>query len=382
MHDARSQATPLTNYEWKGMHSRASLADGHAYHDIPKHMLEVIEKLPQIWDEATGIRVPEAQSRFREAWEHFTCETLALGAEMWICPTASNSIDLVAAILAGRAMRTGLLEPTFDNLALLFRRRGAALTPIPEADLSNGSLDGYLDGIDAIFVVDPNNPTGSQLDGTQWEQIIRLCADHNKTLIVDRTFRFFSTAEPKLSELLAQYDVPFMIIEDTGKTWPTLDLKMSPVICSQHYTDVMSQLYQEMYLCASPFAMLFFHYILSSAPPYSEHFDSLQALLLRRRDMLRAAIAESGLRTAQEGENSCLPIEWLDCSAMGDDDSRIVEALNARGVHLLPGYPFFWSQSPLMAPRNRLRVSLLKKEADFQLGVSILKSALASYPQT
>ncbi len=47
---------------------------------------------------------------------------------------------------------------------------------------------------DALFLVDPNNPTGFTLlsDGRRgFEEVVRFCVDHRKLLIIDRCFACF-----------------------------------------------------------------------------------------------------------------------------------------------------------------------------------------------
>lgn len=80
-----------------------------------------------------------------------------------IAPTASSSIDIVAAYMASEGVRVGLITPAFDNLNLMMRRRGVDVTPVPEAeflDLDRLRERVVRERVGCVFLVSPNIPTG------------------------------------------------------------------------------------------------------------------------------------------------------------------------------------------------------------------------------
>lgn len=121
----------LTDFELIGLQGGYNLSDGHAYHDINESFPGFPSQLPEIWRDSEMTKVHIAEERFKTALAKLIgSETLEESCHYKISPTASNSIDLIAVYLATEAPRVLLVEPTFDNLALLLRRRGCTLQSI------------------------------------------------------------------------------------------------------------------------------------------------------------------------------------------------------------------------------------------------------------
>src|SRR5262249_31014571 len=116
--------TTLTEAEVAGLGATYDLANGHAYHDLPAELRAVINHVPEIWNYAASKSVPEMEEEFkRTSADVFGSLALADHRYYSVCPTASNSIDIVATWLRMKRYNVGLLEPVFDNLYLVLRRR-------------------------------------------------------------------------------------------------------------------------------------------------------------------------------------------------------------------------------------------------------------------
>ncbi len=179
----------LTDYELLGIKGHYNLSDGHAYHDINEIFPGFPAQLPEIWRDSELTKVNIAEQRFKNAFAKLiNSETLKHSHCYKISPTSSNSIDLVAAYLAVEAPRVLLVEPTFDNLALLLRRRGCVLQSIDEARFrySYNALDlvSLLDAFhfDTLFLVNPNNPTGTTIGPEHLTLIAEYCAQRKKNI--------------------------------------------------------------------------------------------------------------------------------------------------------------------------------------------------------
>lgn len=150
----------LTEIETLGLKSKFNFADGHAYHDLAPSQVDILGRLRGIWESSAQRKIKEAERLYFDAFLKLA-ESLSLAdyPHFRICPTASNSIDIIAAWLADRKMSTALTHPTFDNLFLILRRRGVTVVPLEDSRLRQNGAIASLQGLnsDAVFLVNPNN---------------------------------------------------------------------------------------------------------------------------------------------------------------------------------------------------------------------------------
>lgn len=379
---ALAERCNLTEIEVDGLKAAFTFADGHAYHDMPTELQEVMNNLPQVWREACDTSVPAMEERFKQTFGRIVRSTL-LGEHKHfsLCPTASNSIDIVAAWLASHGHSVGLLEPTFDNLYLLLKRRKVNIVSVQEEDLLR--LDVLrakikYANLQSILVVSPNNPTGFQLDEGEFRALCEVCTRTGVTLILDATFRFYSTLRYDEYRILAECETKYILIEDTGKTWPTQDTKVSLMACSPTIADELRALYEEVYLCHSNFAVALLNRLVDRTERSGLESVIWQNVAARRAKLI-AALRGSALSLAATSRPACaLPVVWLDCSATGLTDMQLVRRLAKFDVALLPGRFFFWNSQAQNT--NRVRVSLLRSDAMLEPGLRALKQALQSWP--
>lgn len=327
--------------------------------------------------------IPEAELQFKESYAQLIhSSTLSRHQSFKICPTASNSIDIVGAVLQASDSSVGLVEPTFDNLALLLRRRGVRLKRNREHELIRHVRDRTLDryegffDVDALFLVNPNNPTGTILDAEDFRYICRECRRYDKRLIVDNCFRLFNRNPYDDYKILAEENVAFISIEDTGKVWPTLDMKASLLVYSTEFAQHIEEIYNEIYLCASPFSL-----VVLAALNNAACTEGLAEVLWRKIDEHRAY-----LRSALKGtpisfetpHRSELSVEWLNCSRTGLSDIEVRKLLEQHGVMVLPGRHFYWYTAQAPEHHQHIRVSLLKRTDVFHRSVDIISRCFRS----
>jgi aspartate/methionine/tyrosine aminotransferase len=368
----------LTEVETLGLSSEVNLADGHAYQELAAEFRSIIRDLPAIWQRASDICIPEHERRYMNAFGRLIgATTLAGHSHFSICPSASNSIDTVAAWLRSKSIRTGLLEPTFDNLALILRRREVELQPVTEAmlrDLDALSAHVSRHGLGALFIVNPNNPTGRSLTQTEFEALARWSARKGICLIVDKTFRFYAANAIDDYRILMESGATFVSIEDTGKTFPTLDLKASALVYSANISAELRTIYQEIYLSISAFTLAVM----------TEFFEktieigwerALTQTVRHRRHLLRESLAGTGLRIPEASLSSTLSVEWIDISATGLNDIEMAAWLQSHGITVLPGRFFFWNTDPGHCDRY-IRVAMMKPWPVFAAGLQGLRDLL------
>lgn len=378
----------LTDYEMDGLRTYYCLADGHAYQDLHPTFTKIVESLPQIWRDAVKQSLPEAEQLFNNSYASLIHAIVLKNYENFrICPTASNSIDLVAAVLKSLELKAVMIEPTFDNLALLVRRRGVPLSAVEDKKLYDAAESDDIDNIfpnlknfDALFLVHPNNPNGLILSEDAFKNIVSFCKKYSIVLVIDNCFRAYRRNFFSDYALLIESSVSFMVFEDTGKVWPTQDLKASLIYFSEDLKTLFNEIYNEVYLCMSNFTLG----ILSS------FFDETTKMGIQktiwdvvdnRRNMLRKVIEGSRLSIPDISKKSNLPVEWLIYSLSDKNDLSICQELKRLNLAVLPGRQFFWNSSNSAHHQKYLRISLMKPETVFLNGLNILKKYCQDIPE-
>lgn len=372
--------TSLTEYEVQAKKTGYNLADGHACQEILPPLNKVVDSLTEIWKDCDMKSLPESESHFRGAFSALaSSSTMASLPDFKICLTSSQSIDIVGALLGEKKVITHLVEPTFDNLALLLQRRGVRLQSLDEADLFDASdegdlpafLDRHLGG--ALFLVQPNNPTGRILDAKIFQFITNYCATHNKILIIDNSFRFYNRQPYDDYSILSQSGTSFIAFEDTGKVWPTHELKASLLFCSPDLQPMITAIHNEFQISHSPFSLRVLEQfiLLTKSVGLSEY---LWRLVDQRRVILREVINDIGLKVESVSVKSQIPVEWLNIESTGHSDIEVWNYLRTRSIQILPGRQFFWKTSMLPERQKNIRLAFLKPATSFRSAMDILRT--------
>lgn len=370
----------LTDYEIDGLHKSYCLADGHAYQDLHPAFNEIIQNLPQIWQNAAEYTIPEMEQLFSKNFSSFinAPRLEELKKNFKICPTASNTIDIIGAVLNHLKYRVVMIEPTFDNLALLIRRRGVHLDSVKDVDLFQAAESNEIETVlpqlkkyDAVVLVHPNNPTGLILSENGFKNIVAFCDKNGITLIIDNCFRAYRRNQYEDYHILMESGVSFIAFEDTGKVWPTQDLKASIFYFSDDLKNIVSEVYNEIYLCVSNVTLAILSAFFDKTTKVgikSTIWDVVDA----RRKLLREAIKDSNLTVTNVSLPSNLPVEWLMFTENDGDDFTICQSLKQLNLAVLPGRQFYWNSSNEKENQKYIRVSFMKKETSFMTGLHIL----------
>ena len=365
----------LTDIENLGLTSKFNFADGHAYQDLDAFQ-PILNRLPDLWQKATERGVKEQERMYRHAFATLSESPSIRNYDHFrICPTASNSIDVVAAWCRQQKLKVGLLEPTFDNLHLLLQRREVLTVPVPEPEL-HSDIEGTITdaSINALFLVNPNNPTGKVLSEVQFRRIVDCCVRANIVLLLDNTFRFFVPQSYDQYQILLDSKVKFISIEDTGTVWPTLDMKASLLFYSESVGRDLEVIYDEIYLCVSPFSLAVLEEFLTTSSGLGLKRTIWDDVKLRR-ELFRNAIQGSVLRPDAASHDSLLSVEWVRIQSTFRSDLELAQYFQQRDLILLPGRNFYWSNKDHEHVLN-VRFSLLKSERHFRNALESLKTGL------
>jgi aspartate/methionine/tyrosine aminotransferase len=359
----------LTRHQWEALRRNFNLADGHSRQSQSRKQMELLRSLPAFFEESIEADQEAVEAQFFDAFFG-----IAGQATVFDLPrpnlhySASVSIAIAAAHLRALGGTVMCIHPTFDNIPALLARHGVPTQPIDFDDLL--ALDAVPDGVSALVLVLPNNPTGDCLDRDGLMRVARLCAKHDIDLVIDFSFRFASNlCTWDQYAVLAASEARFVCIEDTGKTWPVLDLKVGMTVSSPAVADKVQEITEDYILNVSPFLLRLLTTYIESDPE-----RSWLGIARENREALEAALAGSGAVVGSE--RGAETIAWVDLGPAGDSD-EFCRWANGEGVAVCPGGPFFWD-SPEKGSRY-IRVALLRPKRYFAEAVALLRALLDSY---
>ncbi|NEC86173.1 aminotransferase class I/II-fold pyridoxal phosphate-dependent enzyme [Streptomyces sp. SID12501] len=365
----------LTQYEHLAVDCEFNLADGHAHQLQDSAQQLIIRRLPSLFSESERYPQRNLEQEFqRRFYELAGQPTAADRPHTLLCQSASMSIDLVAAFLSDRGTPVGLLQPCFDNLPGILRRRGAVLCPVAERELAGPGLERLFGprGPAALFLTLPNNPTGFALREPEFTHLAQRCAATGTVLVIDWTFRFYGAYERwDQYAVLERSGVSYLCVEDTGKTWPTLDLKCSILATSRDLYEPLCELHNDMMLNVSPFVLhLLTRYLEDSVRRGLE--ATVRRLVRDNRAVLRRTLEGTVLTPAEP--DPTISVEWacIDSPALTALD--VVRLLGDVGVGILPGDHFYWDD-PATGSRY-VRFALARDPAMFAAACARMRAVL------
>lgn len=366
----RRAALTLTDYEREALSGRFNLADGHARYSIAQYYPTLSEKLPLLLTQ--DYDQDEAEYDFGQHFFRLGGQTPPTSERILYCPSASISIELVANYLRIHALSVSLIEPIFDNLADCIKRHQVALKPLEEEVLYEQNTASWHKDIntDSLFLVIPNNPTGYLLPPAFFSQIVEFCVRENKLLILDFSFRFFIPTSQMWDQyrMLEQSGVRYIAIEDTGKTWPTHEIKVSPLIADRQTFEMLQRIYLDIFICLSPFALAFVAEFVKTSLQ-EEALKCFQRIIADNRTLLRATLTNTPLKPLS---NPIASVEWMHIED-DRDDVELVKGLQDHGIHILMGKQFFWSRAG--SSSKFVRVALMRDTDYFAKGMRVLQNS-------
>jgi aspartate/methionine/tyrosine aminotransferase len=284
--------------------------------------------------------------------------------------SASQALEAVANYLRLCGKSVALIEPCFDSLGDIIRRHGIAMEAIPESVLADAESAEYaLSGLtaDAVFLVSPNNPTGLTINQATLAAIAAHCAARRRLLILDSCFRFYTPEDEVYDQYqtLLESDVDYVVLEDTGKTWPTLELKAPFLAASPAIAGPLARIRSDFLLHVSPFTIQLVREFVQLS--VDDGLGYVRGVVARNRETLARHIASTCLAAANTGDVS---LAWLEVRD-GRAARPVTEALAARGVHVLPGERFFWSNPA--SGRNHLRIALVRDAEPFEAACEVIE---------
>jgi aspartate/methionine/tyrosine aminotransferase len=348
-----NQLLDLTQHEIQALRTRFNLADAHTHQQQSDSQREIVARLPELWYEAERGLQATYEQRFTEAFFTLHRQPTALAKNKTLLSYAASISTMVAGMyLKQQRKSVTLVEPCFDNLYDVLNNMGVPLYPIEESALHDPDQI-YAELVrrvrtDALFLVDPNNPTGFTLlqHGRKgFEEVVRFCKDHNKLLVIDFCFASFTLYDEELArfdvyELLESSGISYLAIEDTGKTWPVQDAKCAMITASDDIREDVYNLHTSVLLNVSPFVLnMLTQYVEDST---RDQLGSVREVLTHNREAIRKTIDGTFLEYQEPVAN--VSVAWARIKHPELTATALQQLLAEAEVYVLPGRFFYWSQ--------------------------------------
>ncbi|MEX0732208.1 MAG: hypothetical protein WED00_19230 [Aquisalimonadaceae bacterium] len=377
----------ITQHEIEALKTRFNLADAHTHQTQSASQQEIISSLPDLWYRAESLTQYQIEQEFINVFYRFNGQHAALKRkeQIYLVYAASIGMHITSTYLMKNRMQVGLIEPCFDNLHDLMEHMQVPMFPLDESLFQdsrfvyNNLMQHALD-LDAIILVDPNNPTGFSIfnEGCDaFREVVRFCQDFNKVLILDLCFAPFIVASGgrrvDIYNILENSGVRYIAMEDTGKIWPMQDAKCATIMASRDLNDEIYKIVTSVLLNVSPFILnIVTRYVRDSS---QDGFASVREVLDTNRDCARRYL-DSGLLTYLEPmvRTSVAWFQITDPAVSADD---LHEYLLQRQVYVLPGKFFYW-HNPERGQRY-IRIALARNPVLFEQAMNAASEALENY---
>jgi enduracididine biosynthesis enzyme MppP len=362
----------LTEFEISAISSGVNVADGHARQELTASQQKIINRLPELYEQAAEVPAAaldrEAQVAFLTALGQHAAVS---GTQVLSCYSSSVAMEIFArSLLADGCKRVALVHPTFDNIPDILGGVGMSLVPVAEDQLLDGSAQ-LPDDTDVLFVTTPNNPTGRVLPSEQLAHWARVCAARGIVLALDTSFRAFdSGAQFDHYAVLQGAGCRYVVIEDSGKIWPTLDLKVGFLVFPPDEPLALRRIYTDLLLGVSPLILALVREFAEDAR--AGGLGELHRFVRRNRLLLRAEMSGPTALSFPD-PNSRISVERIRLPE-GRTGTEAWHALRAGGVHVLPCRKFHWADPD--SGERFLRVALGRPGAQVAAAARAIRNIL------
>jgi len=377
----------ITQHEIEALKIRFNLADAHTHQSQSKKQQEIVSSLPELWYLSEEKTQYQCEQDFIDVFYRFHGQNTALARreDIYLVYAASIGMHITATYLKKYNLSVGLIEPCFDNLHDLMKHMKIPMSPLKESLFSDinkvyQNLMQHAITVDAIVLVDPNNPTGFSIFNGSDEaflEVVRFCVYFNKTLILDFSFSAFIKASGgeryDIYAILENSGVSYIAMEDTGKTWPLQDAKVSTILPSKDLVPEIYPIVTSVLLNVSPFVLnLVTEYVKASE---EDNFQSVSSLLNRNRDIVKQMLAGTLLKYIEPQTKTS--VAWFEITDPTIHADELHEHLRQYGVYVLSGRYFYW-HNPRQGQRY-IRLALARDTDVFTESVKAIKEGLSHY---
>lgn len=318
--------------------------------------------LYDIWQRAERADYSSLLDQFNSDFSRLGSQSLVnLGPEsIFHCYASSVAMGILASSLRSLNWSVSLIEPTFDNIPDLLRQAGVRLHSLPEDQITNVCLGESKS--DCIFITMPNNPTGQGISLDQMAALFERAAADEVTLVIDRSFSHFDTRFnfDLYSLAKGQPGLVLILIEDTGKVFPSLDQKIGFLSVlgddsprRTEIRDAIARHHSSVLLNVSQFTLALVSEFCRDAAEGG--IDLTRQQISYNRTMFRSAFRQIGIAPACIGSRAS--VDLFNVASLGTART-VVSRLMDHDIHVLAADKFYWSSPD--ADSGQIRVALAR----------------------
>lgn len=353
----------ITLTERKSLSLSYNLADAQSYVGWNSRQQEIIDRFPATFREASAARYDEIIKQFLSQFFVSMNQAHALNETVRKLLCYSATIGLEVAMNYMRQHRederpVGILHPTFDTIPYIAERQGLGVQPIPEATLKDIANEKAAPSLSAIILTIPNNPTGVVLTESEFRNLVKYCKSKDVVLIIDCCYRYYSKTQFDYYSILLDSCIDFLLIEDTGKLFPLVDIKVGILTCNERIFRKVESIHLDFLLEVSKFSLSVITQFLAADTETAK--TEYLKLIEKNRSLLLKVLGEFGFEGIG-GEN--INIQLLQLPS-GLDSTKFQKKLADQGVGVVDGKRLYWGELP--AEGCRIRVALSRGEEYFR----------------
>ena len=220
----------------------------------------------------------------------------------------NGAADLIYRLaLALRPRRALLPAPTFAEYAAALETvdcdvQRFLLREENDFAVTDGFVDAIDDSTDAVFLCQPNNPTGQITPLAMVQKLLRRCADCGAVLVVDECFLDFLAARDALTAKTFLRDAPNLIIlKAFTKLYAMAGVRLGYALCAN------TALLAKMQAAGQPWGVSSLAQAAGAAAlREAAYADAVRALIADQRPKLAAGLRALGLQVIEGSANYLL----------------------------------------------------------------------------
>ena len=366
----------LTQMQLLGVGSETNVAEGYPRFEPTQSQTAILARLPELMAEARSTPYPILEERAHAAFLHALGQATAPVGSGRILSFYSSTvaIDVAAAALARRVRTVGVINPVIDCIPAVLRHRDLDLVPVSEESLKDGDLFARHPEIQAVLAANPNNPTGTVLTEAELERLGQVCAENRAPLLIDQCFRALDTrVQYDAYAVLDRTGAEYVIVEDTGKLWPTGGVKLGFLSWSANARLAVAEVAADLLLIAPPFSVVVVEQFARDLA--NGGMKVLHERIAHNRSVLAKALDGCEFAAVADGD-SRVSVSRVEL-ARGMTGTRLWGQLLRQGVHSVPCRPFYWGDA--RAGDRFLRIALAR-EADVVERAGLAVRAIVEAP--
>ena len=220
----------------------------------------------------------------------------------------NGAADLIYRLALALCPRRALLPaPTFAEYAAALETvdcdvQRFLLREENDFAVTDGFVDAIDDSTDAVFLCQPNNPTGQITPLAMVQKLLRRCADCGAVLVVDECFLDFLAARDALTAKTFLRDAPNLIIlKAFTKLYAMAGVRLGYALCSN------TALLAKMQAAGQPWGVSSLAQAAGAAAlRETAYADAVRALIADQRPRLAAGLRALGLQVIEGSANYLL----------------------------------------------------------------------------